>query len=66
MGYRPGAWERLSPAEIWKLWDAWKWRHSRRIEVAAISTLWTMSVWGKIDQKKTLHSYPGYEPDSED
>jgi len=42
------------------------WRRSRRIEVQATCALWIMAMWGKVDQKRVMRSFPGYEPDSED
>lgn len=63
MGYRPGEWEHLQPVELEALWDAWLWRRSRDIEVRAVSAMWILSAWTKVDAKKVLHSYPGYEED---
>lgn len=64
LGFKPWEYARLQPAEVWALWDAWLWRRSREIELMAVSTLWQVKSWGaKVDNRKVIQSYPGYEED---
>lgn len=66
LGILPWEAGRLTPTEIRALYDGWRWRHSRGIEMVAVQTTWIRSMLGEVSLDQVLGSFPYYDHPDKD
>jgi hypothetical protein len=64
LGVMPEEWKKLTPAEQKQMWDGWRWRRSRDMEVLASTILWMIGPHvkaGSVDFDDVSRTFPGYD-----